>query len=185
VTPSADNHQPIFDGTNADCKTFVTLIGGSHCGFIDSGTLCDFGEPLGGSLSRADQQEAYLTLMTAWLRYFLNSECVEELYTDYVFNHSFVSADLLAACMLCGNVNDVEGNAVNVFPNPNQGTFSIQWKNEMFTTMEVFDAAGKRVSKQVILQQGFFNETEKLKPGIYWLKLSSEKSISTKKIIVE
>jgi hypothetical protein len=39
--------------------------------------------------------------------------------------------------------------------------------------------------KQVILQQGFFNETEKLKPGIYWLKLSGEKSISTKKIIVE
>ena len=140
---------------------------------------------MGGSLSRANQQEAYLPLMTAWLRYFLNAECVEELYTDYVFNHSFVSADLLAACMLCGNVNDVKGNAVNVFPNPNQGTFSIQWKSEMFNTVELFDATGKRVLKHVILQQGFFNETEKLKPGIYWLKLSSEKSISTKKIIVE
>ena len=184
VTPPADNHQPIFDGTNG-CKTFVSLTGGSHCGFIDSGSLCDFGEPLGGSLARADQQEAYLTMMTAWLRYFLNAECVEELYTDYVFNHSFVSADPLAACMLCGNVNDVEGNAVNVFPNPNQGTFSIQWKNERFNTFELFDATGKRVLKQVILQQGFFNETEKLKPGVYWLKLSGEESISTKKIIVE
>jgi dienelactone hydrolase len=184
VTPPADNHQPIFDGTNG-CKTFVSLTGGSHCGFIDSGTLCDFGEPLGGSLARADQQEAYLTMMTAWLRYFLNGECVEALYTDYVTNHSFVSADPLAACMLCGNVNDVEGNAVNVFPNPNQGIFSIQWKNEMFNTIEIFDAAGKRVLKQVILQQGFFNEAEKLKPGVYWVKLSSEKSISTKKIVVE
>jgi dienelactone hydrolase len=184
VTPPAENHQPIFDGTSG-CKTFVSLAGGSHCGFIDSGSLCDFGEPLGGSLARADQQEAYLTMMTAWLRYFLNAECVEELYTDYVFNHSFVSADPLAACMLCGNVNDVEGNAVNVFPNPNQGTFSIQWKNEMFNAVELFDATGKRVLKHVIIQQGFFNETEKLKPGIYWLKLSSENSISTKKIIVE
>jgi dienelactone hydrolase len=184
VTPPADNHQPIFDGTNG-CKTFVSLTGGSHCGFIDSGTLCDFGEPLGGSLSRADQQEAYLTMMTAWLRYFLNAECVEALYTDYVTNHSFVSADPLAACMLCGNVNDFEGNTVNVFPNPNQGTFSIQWANEIFNTIEIFDAAGKRVLKQVILQQGFFNEAEKLKPGVYWLKLSSEKSISTKKIVVE
>ena len=184
VTPPADNHQPIFDGTNG-CKTFVSLTGGSHCGFIDSGTLCDFGEPLGGSLARADQQEAYLTMMTAWLRYFLNGECVEALYTDYVTNHSFVSADPLAACMLCGNVNDVEGNAVNVFPNPNQGTFSIQWKNEMFNTIEIFDAAGKRVLKQVILQQGFFNEAEKLKSGVYWVKLSGEKSVSTKKIVVE
>lgn len=184
VTPPADNHQPIFDGTNG-CKTFVSLTGGSHCGFIDSGSLCDFGEPLGGSLARAEQQEAYLTMMTAWLRYFLNAECVEEQYTDYVFNHSFVSADPLAACMLCGNVYDVKGNSVNVFPNPNQGTFSIQWKSEMFNTVELFDATGKRVLKNMILQQGFFNETEKLKPGIYWLKLSSEKSISTKKIIVE
>lgn len=185
VTPPASNHQPIFDGTNTVCKTFVSLSGGSHCGFIDAGTLCDFGEPLGGSLARADQQEAYLTMMTAWLRYFLNAECVESLYTDYVTSHSFVSAEPLAACMLCGNVNDVAGNAVNVFPNPNQGTFSIQWKNEMFNTLELFDATGKPVLKQVILQQGFFNETEKLNPGVYWLKLSGEKSISAKKIIVE
>lgn len=184
VTPPADNHQPIFDSTTG-CKTFVSLTGGSHCGFIDSGTLCDFGEPLGGSLARADQQEAYLTMMTAWLRYFLNAECVEALYTDYVTAHSFVSADPLAACMLCGNVDDVERNAVNIFPNPNQGTFSIQWKNEMFHTIEMFDAAGKRVLKQVITQQGFFNEAEKLNPGVYWVKLSSEKSISTKKIVVE
>lgn len=184
VTPPADNHQPIFDGTNG-CKTFVTLTGGSHCGYIDAGTLCDFGEPLGGSLARADQQDAYLTMMTAWLRYFLNAECVEALYTDYVTSHSFVSADPLAACMLCGNVANPEGNALNVFPNPNQGTFSIQWKNEMFNIVELFDATGKRLLKHVILQQGFFNETEKLNPGVYWLTLSSEKSISTKKIIVE
>jgi dienelactone hydrolase len=185
VTSPADNHQPIYDGTNSDCKTFVSLTGGSHCGFIDSGTLCDFGEPFGGSLARADQQDAYLTLMTAWLRHFLNSECVEDLYVSYVMSHSYVSAEPLAACMLCPNVNDVEGNTISVFPNPNQGTFSVQWKSETFNTIEIFDAAGKRVSKQMILQQGFFNETEKLKPGVYWLKLSSEKLVSTNKIIVE
>jgi dienelactone hydrolase len=185
VTPPAENHQPIYDGTNSDCKTFVSLTGGSHCGFIDSGTLCDFGEPLGGSLARADQQDAYLTLMTAWLRYFLNAECVEDLYESYVMSHSFVSADPLAACMLCPNVSEVDENAVNVFPNPNQGAFSIQWKNELFNTIEIFDATGKCVLKQLILQQGFFNENEKLKPGVYWLKLSSEKSISTKRIVIE
>lgn len=185
VTPPATNHQPIFDGTNTICKTFVSLTGGSHCGYIDSGTLCDFGEPLGGSLARADQQEAYLTLMTAWLRYFLNAECVESLYSDYVFNHAFVSAEPLAACMLCGNVNDVEGHDINVFPNPSQGTFAVQWKGESFKTIELFDAAGKCVLKQVVLKQGVFNETEKLRAGIYWLKLSSENTIVTKKIIVE
>ena len=55
----------------------------------------------------------------------------------------------------------------------------------MFNTIEIFDAAGKRVLKQVIIQQGYFNEAEKLKPGVYWLKLAGQKSISTKRIIVE
>ena len=185
VTPPADNHQPIFDGTNTVCKTFVTLTGGSHCGYIDAGTLCDFGEPLGGSLARVDQQEAYLTMMTAWLRYFLNAECVEALYTDYVTNHSFVSADPLAACMLCGNVNIVHSEQVSVFPNPSEGVFTIQWKGEVYHQIEIFEATGKTVGKEKLLQQGVFKVNEKLKSGVYWVKLSNDKSIVTHKVIVE
>ena len=185
VTPPADNHQPIFDGTNAGCKTFVSLTGGSHCGYINAGTLCDFGEPLGGSLARADQQEAYLTLMTAWLRYFLNAECVEALYTDYVTSHSFVSADPLAACMLCGNVSGVQSKQVSVFPNPSEGEFAIQWKGEVYNQIEIFEATGKIIVKEKLLQQENFNVKEKLKSGVYWVKLSNEKSTATQMVIVE
>ncbi len=184
VTPPADNHEPIYDGTNGGCKTFVSLTGGSHCGYINAGTLCDFGEPLGGSLARADQQEAYLTLMTAWLRYFLNAECVEALYTDYVTSHSFVSADPLAACMLCGNVSGVQSKQVSVFPNPSEGEFTIQWKGEVYTRIEIFDATGKTIVKEKLLQQDIFKANEKLKSGVYLVKLSNEKSIVTQKLIV-
>ena len=185
VTPPADNHEPIFDGTNAGCKTFVSLTGGSHCGFIDSGTLCDFGEPLGGSLARADQQEAYLTLMSAWLRHFLNAECVEALYTDYVTSHSFVTADPLAACMLCGNVGDIQSNRLIVFPNPSEGEFTIQWKGEVYTQIEIFDATGKTIVKEKLLQQYIFKASENLKSGVYLVKLSNKKSIVTQKLIVK
>lgn len=185
VTPPADNHQPIYDGTNAGCKTFVSLTGGSHCGYINAGTLCDFGEPFGGSLARADQQDAYLTLMTAWLRYFLNAECVEALYTDYVTSHSFVSADPLASCMLCGNVSGVQSKQVSVFPNPSEGEFAIQWKGEVYNQIEIFEATGKIIVKEKLLQQENFNVNEKLKSGVYWVKLSNEKSIATQKVIVE
>ena len=185
VTPPADNHQPIFDGTSAVCKTFVTLTGGSHCGFINSGTLCDFGEPLGGSLARADQQEAYLTMMTAWLRYFLNAECVEALYTDYVTTHSFVSADPLATCMLCGNVSDVQPKQISVFPNPSEGLFTIQWKGDAYNQIEIVEATGKVLVKERLLQQEVFSVNDKLKSGVYWVKLSNEKSIVTQKVIVE
>jgi dienelactone hydrolase len=183
VTPPADNHQPIFDGTNG-CKTFVSLSGGSHCGFIDAGTLCDFGEPLGGSLARADQQEAYLTMMTAWLRYFLNGECVEALYTDYVASNSFVAAEPLAACMLCGNVEDSNKIGMRMMPNPSNGSFEIQWKDEVFQNLEILDATGKSIKRERILQQYRVKVNEALPAGIYLVKLSNEKSIVTQKLIV-
>ena len=183
VTPPGDNHQPIFDGTNG-CKTFVSLTGGSHCGFIDSGTLCDFGEPLGGSLPRADQQEAYLTLMTAWLRYFLNAECVEALYTDYVTSHSFVSADPLATCMLCGNIEDSNKIGMRLMPNPSNGLFEVQWKEEVFQFVEILDATGRSILREKVLQQHRVKVNEALPSGIYLVKLSNEKSIVTQKLIV-
>ena len=183
VTPPADNHQPIFDGTNG-CKTFVSLTGGSHCGFIDSGTLCDFGEPLGGSLTRADQQEAYLTLMNAWLSYFLNGECVEALYTDYVTSHSFVVADPLAACMLCGNVDDSNKMGMRMMPNPSNGSFVVQWKEGTFQDLEILDVTGKIVLSEKVLQQHRVKVNEALCSGIYLVKLSNEKSSVTQKLIV-
>jgi dienelactone hydrolase len=184
VTPPADNHQPIFDGTNAGCKTFVSLTGGSHCGYINAGTLCDFGEPLGGSLARADQQEAYLTLMTAWLRYFLNAECVEALYTDYVTSHSFVVADPLAACMLCGNVDDSNKIGMRMMPNPSNGSFEVQWKEEAFQSIEILDVTGKIIWREKVLQQHRVKVNEALCSGIYLVKLSNEKSSVTQKLIV-
>jgi len=183
VTPPAENHQPIFNGTNG-CKTFVSLTGGSHCGFINAGTLCDFGEPLGGSLARADQQEAYLTLTTAWLRYFLNDECVEALYSDYVTTHSFVSATPLAECMLCGNVDDANKIGMRMMPNPSNGSFEVQWKEGAFQNIEILDVTGKIVLTDKVLQQHRVKVNEGLRSGIYLVKLSNEKSSVTQKLIV-
>lgn len=185
VTPPSDNHLPIFEETNSFCKTYISLVGGSHCGYIDAGTLCDFGEPFGGSLARADQQDAYLTLMSLWLRSFLIGECVETEYSEYVFANSFVSTELLAQCILCGNVSSINTNGLSVFPNPNKGVFSIKWHGQVYDEIEIFNAAGKSIRKEKIAQQGLFVEAERLALGVYWVKLTSGKAISVQKIIVE
>ena len=184
VTPPADNHQPIFDGTNSSCKTFVTLTGGSHCGFIDAGTLCDFGEPLGGSLARADQQQAYLTLMSAWLRHFLIGECVETLYTDYVNAHSFVVTDPLAQCMLCEGVNENNSSRVSISPNPTNGMFLLSWDDQIYNRVEILDASGKIVFKEKLKQQKKILINENLYPGFYLVRLSNENLVSAQKLIV-
>jgi hypothetical protein len=67
ITPPASQHQPIFDATSSECKSWVNLVEGSHCGFANSGSLCDFGEPGFSGMTRARQQEITLQVMTAWL----------------------------------------------------------------------------------------------------------------------
>lgn len=185
VTPPADNHQPIFDGTNSMCKTFVTLTGGSHCGYIDAGTLCDFGEPLGGSLARADQQDAYLNLMSLWLRHFLNDECIENDYSNYVTSHAFVVTEPLVQCLICENVAEESIQEIIVFPNPCKGVFSLKWKGVNCTKIQIVDAAGRIVKEERLWSQQFYYSNQKLEPGIYWVKLFSNNSFVTQKIVVE
>lgn len=185
VTPPADNHQPIFDGTNSFCKTFVTLTGGSHCGYINAGSLCDFGEPLGGSLARADQQDAYLTLMSLWLSHLLNGACIEFDYSNYVQSHAFVVTEPLNQCLICENVNEEAFQEISVFPNPSKATFSLRWKGEYCNKIQIIDAAGRIVVDERILSQQVYNSQQKLEPGIYWLKLIGSNSFATQKIIVE
>lgn len=185
VTPPADNHQPIYDGTNSWCKTFVSLTGGSHCGYINAGTLCDFGEPLGGSLARADQQDAYLNLMSFWLRHFLNDECVENDYSNYVTSHAFVVAEPLVQCLICENVQEESISNISVYPNPNHGLFSVKWKGGYCNKIQIVDASGRIVIDESIVNPQVYASNQKLAGGVYWLKLIGENTHATQKIIVE
>jgi hypothetical protein len=74
---------------------------------------------------------------------------------------------------------------VSVFPNPSEGEFTIQWKGDVYNQIEIFEATGKIIVKEKLLQQEIFNVNETLKSGVYWVKLSNEKSIATQKVIVE
>lgn len=72
VTPPAEHHVPIYDATASACKAFVTLDAGSHCGYADTGSLCDLGELFFNGMSRPRQQEITAQLVGAWLAHWLN-----------------------------------------------------------------------------------------------------------------
>lgn len=73
VTPPADHHLPIFNATASDCKARIDLADGSHCGYADSGSLCDLGELFFNGMSRSRQQELTAALLVAWLNHQLRA----------------------------------------------------------------------------------------------------------------
>jgi subtilisin family serine protease len=82
-------------------------------------------------------------------------------------------------------------SGVTIFPNPNNGRFTIQMdvQEEQEMTMEVLSITGKIVySEKVHVDKGRFSKTWNLQPlnnQMYYLRMSSERGTVIKKLIIK
>ena len=75
VTPPSEHHEPLYASTSsAECRSWVNLVEGGHCGFADDGTLCDFGEITFTGMPRPEQQTHSLACLQLWLEAHLQNE---------------------------------------------------------------------------------------------------------------
>ena len=78
----------------------------------------------------------------------------------------------------------------NVYPNPSNGTFSIQLKEVISDfEVEIFDITGKVIYTQEFYQNSDLvkeiNVKNEISKGIYFLNIRSSDNLVTKKIIIE
>lgn len=89
-----------------------------------------------------------------------------------------------------GSVGGTDAGTVNVYPNPNNGTFSIDlegWYNNASLTLRITDAQGRVVyasSDKDLLDDKKVLTLEGLARGVYNLEVAGDKSRLIKKIIV-
>ena len=76
VTPPGSHQTPMYDSLVSDCRTRVTLTGGSHCQFAEYNFTCSLGE--GGcpspTITRTEQHDLTVSLLVPWLRYALEDD---------------------------------------------------------------------------------------------------------------
>jgi len=76
-----------------------------------------------------------------------------------------------------------------VFPNPNEGTFIVQWNaNRNFEKVQLFDLQGRKITfKQTDLlsKKSIEIETENLSQGIYILKIYLGNEIISQEIMIQ
>ncbi len=176
VTAPATNHIPIFEGTASACRIFVNILEGSHCGYADSGSLCDFGELGFSGLSREEQQAITHDLLIAYFDYHL-----KEMWSGNEVLQSYESqqtnAEIQINCLV--NVQEVLALNVSAFPNPCTDQLSIYANMNERAPYELVDIAGRIVLRG---QLSFNNnraelETHQMAPGIYTLRFSDESII--------
>jgi hypothetical protein len=73
VTPPQDHQQPMYQALASDCRTYIELLGASHCQFAEYNFLCEFGEIACAdpTISRNEQHSLTLQFLLPWLDAFL------------------------------------------------------------------------------------------------------------------
>jgi alpha-beta hydrolase superfamily lysophospholipase len=78
ITPIDENSKPLYNALSANCKSMITIKGGSHCQFANSNANCNFGESTcspAPAITRAVQQSISMHYMLLWLDYKLKNDC--------------------------------------------------------------------------------------------------------------
>ncbi len=130
VTPPSEHHIPIYDATSSLCKYFVNIVNGSHCGYANSGSLCDFGEFGFQGITREQQQAIVYDVLDIWMQDVLMDNTI--VGTDF-FNYfsNTMASDLTFSC---ATAVENESNSFRIFPNPAFDFVVIS--NEFKTTIE-------------------------------------------------
>ena len=173
VTAPATNHIPIFESTTSSCRIFVNLVEGSHCGYADSGSLCDFGEFGFNGLSRAEQQTITQNLLLAYFDFHL-----KEITTGNEVLQSYTSSqpnvEMQIECL--SFVSQLDSQHLSVFPNPCAESLFLQ--SEVFGSVayRVIDLTGRVILSGTAM---FANElvevsTGQLSAGVYTIVLNDQ-----------
>lgn len=85
------------------------------------------------------------------------------------------------------NVNEYEINNISVYPNPTSDEINIKWNKSNDVTLRLFNTTGRLIlyQKNQNLIEPYKINTSKLSSGIYYLKINTQESSTTKKIIIK
>ncbi len=101
--------------------------------------------------------------------------------TDVNENISECSFDIIVNQF--SNIGAVANQEIKLYPNPSNGTFTIQNNELQIKNIEIIDITGKVIqNQQFVVPNSQFSIKEK---GIYFIKLQTENKILTQKIIIQ
>ncbi|WP_395052853.1 T9SS type A sorting domain-containing protein [Flavobacterium sp.] len=86
------------------------------------------------------------------------------------------------------STNTFNSNSFSIYPNPNNGNFTLSINNDSFekATLIMYDVLGKKILNQDLFTKETIIKTHNLSKGVYFAKITtSDNEVFTKKIVVE
>lgn len=186
VAPPNTNQFLLYNGLTSTCKTYISIIGASHCQMANSNSLCSFGEATcspTASISRTDQHNKIFSYLLPWLNYQLKSDCSQgAIFDSQILSDSAIT--YLKNCIQCSNLGFSNINLENeilVFPNPANEFIFIKGSSQ-----KEYEIYLRDINSKVVLELKFLEcyniDISKFASGVYFYEVldSNKNSIKGK-----
>jgi len=189
VTPPATNQLAMYNALTGDCKTYLEIIGGSHCQMADYNFLCSFGETTcspAPAISRDAQHDVISNYLVKWLNAKLKSDCESGAAFDLEIEND-AAVTFQKNCLLCNPLTTVANTVIEtvLYPNPFVATLHISSGQNTEMDFTVYDLSMRRIYSQKYTGSLEVN-TENWLPGIYLYQITGgDARVKAGKIIRE
>lgn len=176
VAPSTTNQIPLYNGLTSACKTYISLIGASHCQMSNNNALCNFGENTctpTPTISRSVQHAKMFSYLLPWLNYQLKSDCSQ----GAIFDSQIISdAEITYQknCIQCNPFLSSEFNSLDneivLFPNPANDFIYIKGIDHKEYLLKIRDTNSK-VVLQLKISESQNIDISKLSSGVWFYEV--------------
>ena len=176
VTPPSTNQVPLYNGLTSSCKTYISLIGASHCQMSNSNTLCSFGESSctpAPTISRSVQHTKIFSYLLPWLNYQLKSDCSQgALFDSQIISDATITYQ--KNCIQCNPLQTSELNSLDkeivLFPNPANDFIYVKGIDQKEYSFKILDTNSKIVLQLKITESQNI-DISKLSSGVYFYEV--------------
>lgn len=176
VAPASTNQMPLYNGLISACKTYISIIGASHCQMSNSNTLCSFGESTctpAPTITRNVQHAKIFSYLLPWLNYQLKSDCSQ----GAIFDSQIISDTAITFqknCIQCDPLQTNELNSLDneivLFPNPANDFIYIKGIAQKEYSFKILDTNSKIVLQFKIIESQNI-DISKLSSGVYFYEV--------------
>jgi len=184
VTIPQNTQIPIYNTiTNASCKSFISITGGSHCQMANFNFNCNLGDVTcspAPTISREFQHQVLNQFMTLWLDGFVKESCQSHLTFLQTMNQSS-TITFQNSCQPCTlSTENSLFDELSIYPNPTTGEFYIN--QLLIKNISIYDLSGKTYPIEFI--EGQTININQWSNGIYFIKImTTTNQTITKKLI--
>lgn len=176
VTPPGANQIAIYNSLVSACKTYVEIVGGSHCQMANSNFLCNFGEATCTPSPTITRDEQHLVLedyLILWLEAQLKADCTSGSNFNSLIN-SDSRVTFQKNCLQCEALDTAvfqNSAEITIYPNPFSSQLNIYNSDKKAFNLRIYDSAARILFTVKRTVEQDYLDTTLLTSGIYFYEI--------------